>query len=143
MVKIRLHGTREENEKMKRVLKTLEKSGVLAVLSISDGYVEKMGWLRLGGYRIGVRSQHGVYFYYAHLSDYAPELETGDEVKAGQLLGFMGDTGYSETEGTTGYFPVHLHIGIYLNDEEGKEKSYNPYPFLTELQSNQLKFSFE
>ncbi len=41
MVKIRLHGTREENEKMKRVLKTLEKSGVLAVLSISDGYVDR------------------------------------------------------------------------------------------------------
>ena len=55
----------------------------------------------------------------------------------------MGDTGYSETEGTTGYFPVHLHIGIYLNDENGEEKSYNPYPFLKELESNKLKFCFE
>lgn len=41
MVKIRLHGTREENEKMKRVLKTLEKSGVLTLLSVSEGYVDR------------------------------------------------------------------------------------------------------
>ena len=125
------------------IMAAVNKRGHYPVISISDGYVEKMGWLRLGGYRIGIRSMHGVYFYYAHLSDYAPGLSVGDEVKAGELLGFMGDTGYSEIEGTTGYSPVHLHIGIYLNDEEGKEKSYNPYPFLTELQSNQLKFSFE
>ena len=64
-------------------------------------------------------------------------------VSISELLSFMGDTGYSETEGTTGYFPVHLHIGIYLNDENGEEKSYNPYPFLKELESNKLKFCFE
>ncbi len=122
------------------IMAALNKRGRYPVLSISDGYVEKMGWLRLGGYRIGVRSQHGVYFYYAHLSDYAPELETGDEVKAGQLLGFMGDTGYSETEGTTGYFPVHLHVGIYLDDGNGEEQSYNPYPFLKELESHKLTY---
>ena len=93
-----------------------DKRGHYPVVSISDGYVEKIGWLRLGGYRIGIRSTHGVYFYYAHLSDYAPDLKAGDEVKAGELLGFMGDTGYSDIEGTTGYFPVHLHVGIYLNE---------------------------
>ena len=67
----------------------------------------------------------------------------GDEVKAGELLGFMGDTGYSETEGTTGFFPVHLHVGIYLNGENGEEQSYNPYPFLKELEGKKLRFSFE
>lgn len=117
--------------------------GHYPVISISDGIVEKIGWLKLGGYRIGIRSPHGVYFYYAHLNDYAKDFTVGEEIKAGELLGFMGDTGYSETEGTTGMFPVHLHVGIYLNDAAGKEVSYNPYPFLQELESHKLKFCYE
>lgn len=117
--------------------------GHYPVISISDGIVEQKGWLKLGGYRIGIRSPGGVYFYYAHLSDYAEGLEIGDEVKAGELLGFMGDTGYSEVEGTCGQFPVHLHLGIYLNTPDGEEKSYNPYPFLLELENNKLEFIFE
>lgn len=125
------------------IMAAANKRGHYPVVSISDGVVEKMGWLKLGGYRIGIRSLHGVYFYYAHLSDYEPSLHVGDEVLAGELLGFMGDTGYSETEGTTGYFPVHLHIGIYLNGEDGKEKSYNPYPFLKELEEKKLRFCYE
>ena len=52
---------------------------------------------------------------------------------AGQLLGFMGDSGYGE-EGTTGMFDVHLHVGIYFYDTEGREISMNPYFFLQELQ---------
>ena len=125
------------------IMAGVDRRGHYPVVSISDGYVEKLGWLKLGGYRIGIRSVHGVYFYYAHLSDYSPDIHIGDEVQAGELLGFMGDTGYSEVEGTTGYFPVHLHVGIYLNEEDGTEKSYNPYPFLKELELKKLKFCFE
>ncbi len=117
--------------------------GHYPIISISDGIVEQKGWLKLGGYRIGIRSPNGVYFYYAHLSDYAEGLEVGDEIKAGECIGFMGDTGYSEVEGTTGNFPVHLHLGIYLNTRTDEEKSYNPYPFLQELEDNKLKFCFE
>lgn len=125
------------------IMAGINKRGHYPVVSISDGYVEKIGWLKLGGYRIGIRSPNGVYFYYAHLSDYAPDIELGDEVIAGELLGFMGDTGYSDKEGTTGYFPVHLHVGIYLNEADGTEKSYNPYPFLKELETKKLKFCYE
>lgn len=119
------------------------KRGHYPIISISDGIVEQKGWLKLGGYRIGIRSPNGVYFYYAHFSDYAENLEIGDEVKAGELLGFMGDTGYSEVEGTIGNFPVHLHLGIYLTNRNGEEKSCNPYPFLQELEGKKLKFSYE
>jgi len=125
------------------IMAAVNKRGHYPVVSISDGYVEKLGWLKLGGYRIGIRSPHGVYFYYAHLNDYAPGIEIGYEVRAGELLGFMGDTGYSKTEGTTGFFPVHLHVGVYLDDENGEEQSYNPYPFLKELEEKKLKFCFE
>lgn len=125
------------------IMAAVNERGHYPVVSISDGIVEKMGWLKLGGYRIGIRSPGGTYFYYAHLSDYAPDLSVGDEVMAGELLGFMGDTGYSETEGTTGNFPVHLHVGIYWNDANGEERSFNPYPFLKELEQKKLRFCFE
>lgn len=102
--------------------------GIIPVVSMTDGTVEKKGWLELGGYRIGIRTPRGAYFYYAHLDSYA-DLEPGDEVKAGDLLGFMGDTGYGTDEGTMGKFPVHLHLGIYINSG-GEEISVNPYPAL-------------
>ena len=104
-------------------------SGLYPVVSMTDGYVEKIGWLNLGGYRIGIRTDSGGYFYYAHLSEYARDFRAGDRVSAGELLGFMGDTGYGP-EGTAGMFPVHLHLGIYFHAEDGSEISVNPYPLL-------------
>lgn len=102
--------------------------GQFMVQSVSDGVVEQLGWLELGGYRVGVRSPSGLYFYYAHLDSYAEGLQKGDRVCAGQLLGYMGDTGYG-AEGTRGKFAVHLHFGIYYT-EDGREKSLNPFYLL-------------
>lgn len=91
-----------------------DKAGVVPVLSMTDGIVEQLGWLTLGGYRIGIRSESDFYYYYAHLDSYKNGLAIGDQVHAGDLIGFMGDTGYG-VEGTKGKFPVHLHVGIYVN----------------------------
>lgn len=113
-------------------------SGLYPVLSICDGTVEKMGWLEKGGWRIGIRSNSGGYFYYAHLSDYA-DIKEGDAVLAGQIIGFMGDTGYGVREGTRGMFDVHLHFGIYL-DSDGEEISINPYWILKYLEKNVLAY---
>ena len=96
----------------------------------------------LGGYRIGIRSPSGAYFYYAHLAEYAKEFEVGETVLAGTHLGYMGDTGYSDIPGTTGNFPVHLHFGIYINDENGQELSVNPYPMVLYLWEQQGKYTF-
>ena len=112
-----------------------DQSGVYPVFSVTEGVVEKMGWLPKGGYRVGVRSPSGGYFYYAHLSEYAQGLSQGQSVEAGQLLGYMGDTGYGP-EGTTGKFKVHLHFGIYINTQEGEELSVNPYWVLRYLEMN-------
>lgn len=107
-------------------------SGEIPVVSMTDGYVKNIGWLTLGGYRVGIMSESGIYYYYAHLHSYAPGLEKNASVSAGQLLGFMGDTGYGE-EGTRGQFPVHLHLGIYYYDDRGNEISLNAYPFLKQV----------
>ena len=60
---------------------------------MTDGIIEKIGWLEMGGWRIGVRAPGGAYLYYAHLYSYAGDFKEGDRVKAGELIGYMGDTG--------------------------------------------------
>lgn len=115
------------------IMAELNQRDIYPVYSITDGVVEKIGWLKLGGYRIGIRSDSGAYFYYAHLAEYAREFEVGERISAGTHLGYMGDTGYSEVPGTTGMFDVHLHLGIYLYDGSGAEYSVNSYPMLRYL----------
>lgn len=114
--------------------------GVYPVISMCDGVVEKKGWLTKGGYRIGIRGNSGAYFYYAHLESYA-DIEEGDQVKAGQILGYMGDSGYGD-EGTTGKFDVHLHVGIYIKTKNNEELSVNPYPVLKYLENRKLTMDF-
>lgn len=102
----------------------------IPVISCTDGEITNMGWLYLGGYRIGITSENQIYYYYAHLSSYAENLSVGDFVCAGQLLGFMGNTGEGD-EGSSGNFPTHLHFGIY--DYSVSEKGLNPYPYLKRI----------
>lgn len=94
------------------------------VLSACNGTITKMGWLTLGGWRVGVEDAFGVYHYYAHLSAYAEGLEIGDTVRAGDVLGFVGSTGYGPV-GTSDQMIPHLHFGVYINDV-----AVNPYPYL-------------
>ena len=102
--------------------------GYFPVISITGGVVENIGWLEQGGNRIGIRSGSGGYFYYAHLDSYAAGLKARDAVRAGQLIGYMGDSGYG-SEGTVGQFDVHLHLGIYVHTA-ACEMSVNPYYIL-------------
>lgn len=116
--------------------------GIYPVLSVCDGTVTNIGWLELGGYRIGITSANGIYYYYAHLASYAEGLKQGDFVSAGQLIGFMGNTGYSKVKGTAGKFDVHLHFGIYITTPEGAELAVNPYYFLKNLENKVLYYRY-
>lgn len=122
------------------IMSSVNEPGRFPVVSMTDGIVESKGWLELGGYRLGIRAPHGAYFYYAHLDSYA-DIEEGDTINAGDLLGFMGDTGYGTEEGTRGKFPVHLHVGIYLYQNE-QEISVNPYPALSYVQDKKVSGDF-
>ena len=123
------------------IITSADTPGVYPVLSISDGVVEKLGWLELGGYRVGIRNESGLYLYYAHLESYSPGLKEGDLVSAGECIGFVGNTGYGE-EGTTGKFVTHLHMGFYVPGTEG-DTALNPYPYLVELEKKQLKYNYQ
>ena len=124
------------------LMASINQRDLYPVVSMTDGVVEKVGWLEQGGYRIGVRSPHGGYFYYAHLSSYAKQWKEGDPVKAGELLGMMGDTGYSKIVGTVGNFDVHLHLGIYIKTPQTEELSVNPYYILQSLENSKLTYAF-
>lgn len=118
-----------------------EPSGFYPVVSMTDGVIEQAGWLAKGGWRLGIRSPSGAYLYYAHLSGYSKEWRAGDLVEAGALLGYMGDSGYGE-EGTTGQFPVHLHLGVYIKTEHWDELSVNPYWLLRHLEQYRTRASY-
>jgi len=104
------------------------------VLSTSYGVVEIMGWNKFGGYRIGIRDIYNTYQYYAHLQGFADGIEEGTILEPGQVIGYVGATGYGP-EGTSGKFPPHLHFGLYKFDGR-HEWAFSPYPHLLKWERN-------
>ena len=96
------------------------------IVAVEGGIVEALGWNRYGGWRIGIRSFDGKrYYYYAHLkkdTPFAENLAEGDIVQAGDLIGYMGRTGYSDKENTNNIETVHLHFGIQLVFDESQKE---------------------
>ena len=96
------------------------------IVAVEGGIVEAMGWNRYGGWRVGIRSFDSKrYYYYAHLQKdrpFAPGLAEGDMVEAGDLIGFMGRTGYSDAENVNNIEAVHLHFGLQLIFEESQKE---------------------
>ncbi|MBZ4654161.1 MAG: metalloendopeptidase [Peptococcaceae bacterium] len=90
------------------------------VFAVTNGHIEKMGFNPLGGERIGLRGEDGFYYYYAHLSGYAPNLKSGMKINRGQLLGYVGHTGNAQNT------PDHLHFGMCTPYGQW----INPYHFL-------------
>ena len=96
------------------------------IVAVEGGVVEAMGWNRYGGWRVGIRSfDNKRYYYYAHLQKdhpFADGLAVGDMVQAGDLIGFMGRTGYSDKENVNNIETVHLHFGMELVFEESQKE---------------------
>ena len=96
------------------------------IVAVEGGVVEAMGWNRYGGWRIGIRSfDSRRYYYYAHLQKdhpFAENLRVGDMVDAGDVIGFMGRTGYSDKENTNNIETVHLHFGMQLVFDESQKE---------------------
>lgn len=99
------------------------------VYAAADGTIINYGWNQYGGWRLTVRTDDSTAFYYAHLSGYAEGMVKGGTVKKGQLIGYVGSTGYGP-EGTEGKFLPHLHFGIYRTNVS-PWKTVDPYPYLT------------
>src|SRR5262245_28254057 len=77
------------------------------ILAVTDGTVFSVGWNDIGGLRVWLRDRHGNEFYYAHLSAFSQLAVNGNQVEAGDVLGFVGNTGDAE------HTPYHLHFEIH------------------------------
>lgn len=115
------------------------------IIAVESGYVEVLGWNQYGGWRIGIRSfDKKRYYYYAHMRQnypYHEALEEGSLVTAGDVIGYMGHTGYSATENVNNIETVHLHFGLELVFDESQKESDNeiwvdPYELVRFLYQN-------
>ncbi len=99
------------------------------IIAVESGVVEAMGWNQYGGWRIGIRSFDGKrYYYYAHLRQnypFAEGLEEGSVVTAGDVIGYMGHTGYSVKENVNNIEVTHLHWGLELIFDESQKECDN------------------
>lgn len=110
------------------------------VLAVADGTVFSVGWNAVGGFRFWLRDGRGNEYYYAHLSAYTPLAREGARVAAGDVLGFVGDTG--DALGT----PPHLHFEVHPAAllGLGYDGVVNPHPYLTAWQRDlDASFRFE
>ena len=121
------------------------------IVSVESGIVEEVGWNRYGGWRVGVRSFDGKrYYYYAHLRrdhPYNADIKIGEVVSAGEVLGYLGATGYSDKENVNGMKVPHLHFGMQLIFDESQKDGngeiwidvYNIVRFLSKHKSEVTK----
>ena len=97
------------------------------LLAVADGTIFSVGWNDRGGYRLWLRDRQGNQFYYAHLSAFSPLAVDGNEVKAGAVIGFVGNTGDAQTT------PYHLHFEIHPVGllPMGYDGVVNAFPYLS------------
>jgi len=100
------------------------------LLAVAHGTVFSVGWNKIGGWRLWLRDDAGNEFYYAHLSAYSPFAVNGAIVDAGDVLGFVGNTG--DAQGT----PYHLHFEVHPVGllGLGYDGAVDPTPYLDKWQ---------
>ena len=96
------------------------------VLAVTDGTLFLVGWNDIGGNRLWLRDTQGNEFYYAHLVAFSPLAFNGSRVRAGDVIGFVGNTGDAATT------PPHLHFEIHPAAllGLGYDGVINPYEYL-------------
>ena len=99
------------------------------VIAVEDGRIAKLFTSKPGGltiYQFDPTERYA--YYYAHLDRYAQGLAEGQQVKKGDVIGFVGSTGNASPNAP------HLHFSIFVL---GPQKHWwqgtaiNPYPLLT------------
>ena len=98
------------------------------IVAVADGVLDRVGWNTIGGYRFWLFDSYGNSFYFAHLSAYSPLARDGAQVRAGDVIGFLGHTGDAQ------FTPPHLHFEVHPNNGD----AVNPYRYLLAWQRGRL-----
>lgn len=93
-----------------------------SVSSTTNGVIASLKPNTLGGTVVWIIGPAGSWHYYAHLDTLARGLYVGQQIKVGQRIGTVGNTGNAK------HTVSHLHYGIYL-DGKGRG-AVNPYFYL-------------
>jgi murein DD-endopeptidase MepM/ murein hydrolase activator NlpD len=115
------------------------------VYAVADGVVSIMRKSGLAGYWIGIEHAGGIESWYMHLNNdtpgtdngrarldevYAPGIEIGSFVTAGQLIGYVGDSGNAERSGS------HTHFELRVDG-----RAIDPYPLLAPAHERALEIA--
>ena len=76
--------------------------------AVADGTITKLytvGTDKLAGNGVRLTMADGTYFFYGHMQKVADGMTIGTKVKAGQVVGYLGKTGATNTP--------HLHIEVH------------------------------
>ncbi|WP_045688011.1 M23 family metallopeptidase [Hymenobacter sp. AT01-02] len=94
------------------------KRGTPAV-AVTNGYITRVNETKLGGRVVWLAdAEHGQHIYYAHLDKQL--VQPGQQVRTGDTLGLVGNTGNARTT------PPHLHFGVYRSGQG----AVDPFPFV-------------
>lgn len=78
--------------------------GIVAGVVSNINYNTSKSGRRIYGNYVKIKHSNGMYTFYAHLRYGSVAVKVGDRVTKGQVLGYMGNTGYS--------FGAHLHFEV-------------------------------
>jgi murein DD-endopeptidase MepM/ murein hydrolase activator NlpD len=98
------------------------------VVAVARGTLSLVGWNKLGGWRLWLTDRKGNSFYYAHLAGYARRILTHHNVRAGQVIGFLGRTGDAFTTAPHVHFEIHPHQPAFV--KLGYDGAVDPTTYL-------------
>src|SRR3954468_3657225 len=101
------------------------------IVAVADGRLYRVGTLKISGNRLWLRDKNGNRYFYCHLSDFAAAAYNGADVKAGEIIGFVGSTGDAEQT------PPHLHFEVHMPDGA----VVNPTRFISKWESNSVRYT--
>ncbi len=94
--------------------------------AITAGVIQSLPTSSTGGIMLMLQGNDGRGYGYMHLLGYADGIVVGKEVKAGELIGYVGRTGTQNS-------PAHLDIQVYPDHQFSHETLVDPYSFLVQL----------